>query len=382
MNHPSAFAVLSVALCVGPFATSMAQTSRPAAGALLGRVEEMASALGGAARLAPAAVEPAAPKPAEDASQVEINKLIERVRGLQFLGPVDYQALPQAEFAAALAAMGIPGEAARHIQGVYDWETKRLYSNADLSPVQARGTRIHETFHALQDQLFGLEALMRRAQTVDEQYAAKALVEGDASLTFIECMPESRARRMLEIRRPWEFSGTPPSYDDTPSGAAAQVEMVFDYAIAAKFIQAVKERQGWAGVDALYRRPPTSTAQILHPEKYFRHDAPVDVGLPDISGKLPLGWRLESTDVRGEFMTYLMFLKYPATGPEAESLADGWAGDLVRRYSNGANALTVWKSRWETPKDAQEFLDGLRKIHPSGNLSYDPRDNSVLALME
>ena len=304
------------------------------------------------------------------------------MRGLKFTGPVDYRALPADEFFAVLEKMGIPREESQSIQGIYDWATKKLYSNAAIDPVRARGTRIHESFHALQDQLFGLEAMTRRAKTSDEQYVAEALTEGDATLTFIECMPESSARRMLGIKRPWEWSGTQPRYDGSPTGAAAQVAMAFNYGIAVKFIQSVKERQGWDGVNALYSKPPFSTAQLLHPEKYFRSDAPQDVDLPDVSGSLPQGWRLIETDTRGEFMTYLLFLGYPATGTEAETLADGWSGDLIRTYTNGQTSFSVWKSRWETSKDAEEFLEGMKKIIPSQNVIYDSRDNSVTALID
>lgn len=322
------------------------------------------------------------PLSAQDPSQLEINGLIENVRGLKFTSPVDYRALPADEFFAVLETMGIPRAESQSIQGIYDWATKKLYSNADMDPVQARGTRIHESFHALQDQLFGLEGMTRRAKTSDEQYAVAALTEGDATLTFIECMPESRARRMLGIKRPWEWSGTQPRYDNSPTGAAAQVSMAFNYGIAAQFIQSVKERQGWDGVNALYAKPPLSTAQLLHPEKYFRSEAPQDVDLPDVSGSLPQGWRLVETDTRGEFMTYLLFLGYPATGPAAETLADGWAGDLIRTYTNGQASFSVWKSRWDTPEDAKEFLGGMKKIIPSQNAIYDSRDNSVIARID
>ncbi|MEK7232576.1 MAG: hypothetical protein AAB268_02075 [Elusimicrobiota bacterium] len=347
MKTLSAVAILSATFCVGPCASSMAQE----------------------------------PLSAQDQSQQAINELIENVRELKFKGPVDYQALPAEEFYTVLQSMGIPLEEAQSIMGIYNWTTKKLYSNADIDPLRSRGTHIHETFHALQDQLFDLEKMTWRAKTTDAQYAVTALTEGDATLTFIECMPESSARKMLGIKRPWEWSGKQPKYDNSPTGAAAQVSRAFDYGIAAKFIQTVKERQGWNGVNALYLKPPLSTAQLLHPEKYFNSDAPKDIDLPDISGSLPQGWELAETDTRGEFVTYLLFLGYPATGPEAESLAAGWTGDLIRTYKNGKTSFSVWKSSWETPEDAQEFREGLIKILPPWDVTYDPGDNSVLALI-
>ena len=54
-------------------------------------------------------------------------------------------------------------------------------------------------------------------------------------------------------------------------------------------------------VDAVFRDPPQSTAQILHIDKYRNHVAPVEVDLPDLStGALGNGWREISTNIFGE----------------------------------------------------------------------------------
>jgi hypothetical protein len=55
---------------------------------------------------------------------------------------------------------------------------------------------------------------------------------------------------------------------------------------------------GWDRVSKAFTELPQSTEQILHPEKYFAHEAPVKVTLPDIT--LFLNGRDQKSEVRGQ----------------------------------------------------------------------------------
>src|SRR6185295_12605226 len=53
--------------------------------------------------------------------------------------------------------------------------------------------------------------------------------------------------------------------------------LLFPYREGSQFALWALKAKGWQGVNALYANPPLSTAQILHPEKYFAQpDAPSD----------------------------------------------------------------------------------------------------------
>jgi hypothetical protein len=45
--------------------------------------------------------------------------------------------------------------------------------------------------------------------------------------------------------------------------------LLFPYREGSQFALWALKAKGWQGVNALYANPPLSTAQILHPEKYF-----------------------------------------------------------------------------------------------------------------
>ena len=63
-------------------------------------------------------------------------------------------------------------------------------------------------------------------------------------------------------------------------------------------------RGGWEGLDRVYQRPPVSTAQIMHPEKYFAAapELPSEVALD------PPSTRQEATFVAPFHVTHTIVL--------------------------------------------------------------------------
>ena len=68
--------------------------------------------------------------------------------------------------------------------------------------------------------------------------------------------------------------------------------MIFPYFRGMVFCAKLDQRGGWAAIDEVYRNPPLSTEQILHPEKYrAKPDFPMTIDL----GTLEAGRRLEGS---------------------------------------------------------------------------------------
>src|SRR5437588_7376624 len=61
--------------------------------------------------------------------------------------------------------------------------------------------------------------------------------------------------------------------------------------------RALKDRGGWQEVSAAFQTLPQSTEQVMHPEKYFAHETPVKVTLPDITSLLNSGSRVATKSV-------------------------------------------------------------------------------------
>ncbi len=246
------------------------------------------------------------------------------------------------------------------IAGSYDPETDELYvikSGGELTAVEEL-TYAHEIVHALQDQHFDLEALSEpyEDKNDDASVAISSLVEGDAVLfqfrDYAREKPELLAG-YLEAVGQKDFpvlQGAPPIIAST---------LLFPYEAGANFVMALQNQGGWEAVDAAYEDPPTSTEQILHPDRYLDRDEPTDLKLPDISSALGPGWKKLEQNLFGEFQTRIL-LEGEGRVEQARAAAEGWDADWFALWANGDQEVVVWQSAWDSEEDAQEFARALR----------------------
>ena len=140
------------------------------------------------------------------------------------------------------------------------------------------------------------------------------------------------------------------------------------------FVTAIYDAAGsWEGVNEAYRRPPVSTEQILHPEKYFTGEEPANTFLPDLSASLGRGWSQASVNTLGEFVLRTHLEEY-LNEDQAAAAATGWGGD---RYSllHGPNGerLLVAIIRWDTLKDSIEFFEAYQEFGRAKAQATDAR---------
>jgi hypothetical protein len=137
----------------------------------------------------------------------------------------------------------------------------------------------------------------------------------------------------------------------------------FPYDAGVGFVNALYEQGGNAAVDAAFIDPPRSTEQVIHPERYLERDAPTAVRLPDLSETLGGGWRELSEDTLGEF-GIIVLLTGPENGGEAFEAAlpkaAGWDGDRYALYAHDGREVLLWRSVWDSAKDARQFAAALR----------------------
>src|SRR5713101_3080634 len=134
----------------------------------------------------------------------------------------------------------------------------------------------HELTHALQDQNFNLESSLDKVKNDDDRaLALKSVAEGDATLAGFAYaaggMDDAKADLLSANLKdlPKALAAEAP---DTPLGLSAA--LLFQYSEGVNFVAEAYRRGGWNAVDALYRNPPVSTHQILHPALYFDNHAP------------------------------------------------------------------------------------------------------------
>ena len=81
---------------------------------------------------------------------------------------------------------------------------------------------------------------------------------------------------------------------------------IFQYTEGARFVAEAYHRKRWDGVNALFKGPPLSTQQIMHPELYFDH--PTSAKTVKLAGyeKVLRDWKKVDEDTLGELMLKIM----------------------------------------------------------------------------
>jgi hypothetical protein len=268
--------------------------------------------------------------------------------------------------------------------GLYDDDTVRMYLIGEAS-VPTPGSRVtfaHEFTHALQDEHFNLKVLNPPDSDNDDRAAAvQALVEGDATLTMVLF---SAAELSAEERRRYaqsESAGGLSSFRDVP--LVLREELLFPYIEGLRFVQLLHRQGGFAAIDAVFRDPPASTEQIIHPEKYLAREAPVAVTLPDLAASLGEGWRQTASNILGELDVRILVETY-VDRPTAEKAAAGWGGDryALLEDSNGRSAVvlkTVWDNRAEAGEFFQAYGATLRnRFGRQGRVTSQEADRQLL----
>ncbi len=300
------------------------------------------------------------------------------------------------------------------VAGFYDPKAKKLFI-ADWLPLDLQRPAIaHELEHALQDQNFNLLTLMKPLkEDGDRQLAHAALVEGDGTALMLELQAQSAGlpadqlpdliatmgEAMVKAGQ-GGVGGQTPQFDKAP--AFVRETMLFPYFAGLRFVMAVRRGNSWKRVDEMFRSPPESTEQVLHPDRYLAHDRPVLIEAAPLTSLQPR--ERVRQDVMGEMGLRLLF-RSRLPEAQADAAAQGWGGDrLVAYVGEGANAqpVVVHMSVWDTEADATEaasaFRDFLRNragqpatagatlparfVDPNGDVwRVERRERAVLCLM-
>ncbi|HEY77422.1 MAG TPA: hypothetical protein G4O00_14790 [Thermoflexia bacterium] len=248
------------------------------------------------------------------------------------------------------------------VTGFYDPRAEAIYliSNAEISDVHDQVVFAHELDHALQDQYFDLEGMGMSSvdwatlAPADRSLALRALVEGDAMVLqerYIEQVLTDADRLALQQ----ELERAPHVRLDAAPKAVREM-FLFPYTYGESFATALYEREGWAAINGAYAAPPTSTEQILHPDRYLAGDAPIPVPIPDLQPGLGDEWTLVHEGTLGEFWLRL-YLENRLEPTRVVTATEGWGGDYGVVYFNRTSGETVLalRSVWDTMEDADEF---------------------------
>ncbi|MGE5276108.1 MAG: hypothetical protein ACM3SU_03855 [Acidobacteriota bacterium] len=263
---------------------------------------------------------------------------------------------------------------ASQVIAFYDPEPRRFYvvrgAPAALEGEEFEGAAekliyTHELTHALQDQNLGLDRRIKALKdNGDRALALQSLLEGEATLVMIKAaladLPgaddsvEEQIAPLLSAGS-LEKSNAP---KDVPAYFTEQ--LFFPYVEGTAYVRHAVKAGGWARVDRLWKNPPLSTSEVMHP------DAPAVVPAADLlparaDALAPSGFRALYSDTMGEWG--LRFLLRRSLEPaEADPAAAAWRGDRVAFFSSSGGAIAyLWRIRLDGAAAAERLDRALQK---------------------
>ena len=328
------------------------------------------AAAAAAGLLAGCADDPDEPDPAERIA--EIADQVAELRGIDLDEPVDAELLAPDEFADLVLDVGdertaqaSPAEqdaatdvlvALRHIEegedldavmeeavrggvvsGIYVPEHETFYLPAEeggLGPVE-QVIAAHEIQHALQDRQVGLDQLLELAASgeADAFLAANAVVEGDAATVQERWSrqhqdPADRGEYLIGGGDPEAAAEARAALDELPGYLVEQ--LLFPYTVGADFVEALIEEGGYDAVDEALADPPSTTAEVMRPDRHFDGIEVVDATVEGDPGQ---GWEPGVAHAFGAF-DLQMLLVHADYGLAARGV-DTWSGGQLRSWQRG-----------------------------------------------
>ena len=136
----------------------------------------------------------------------------------------------------------------------------------------------------------------------------------------------------------------------------------FPYIQGKNFVSAIINNSGgiWDRLNQCYTPSyiPSTTTQILHPNKYFTGDTTIKPIPPTLTDN---DWTLiptkygYSSDTYGEYFIYIMLNNWLHDEHQTQTAAEGWNGDTFTYYEKDNDFLFTWNITWNNIHDASEF---------------------------
>jgi hypothetical protein len=189
------------------------------------------------------------------------------------------------------------------------------------------------------------------------------VMEGQATWLMTEVMARRNGQSVVNSPELLDaMSGA--SADETPSPQYPvfnsvplylRETLIFPYTEGARFQNAVYKKKGAASFAEVFRHPPDTSQQILHPDKYFDHVEATQPSFPKIApGK---GFKDLSEGMLGELDHSILLRQYGA-GEEAADIAPHWKGGRYSLIENKKQQRVILRyvSQWDSPESARDFF--------------------------
>jgi len=270
------------------------------------------------------------------------------------------------------------------VGGFYDPASDTYYLLDSMPPAMAPVITAHELTHALEDQHYDLDRrLMASIDDDDRLFALSAVHEGSAMIV----MSVYSAQAILGGQLDADSLGEAAQAESDRAQALAAMpdvlrrQLLGPYLLGMAFLTSGNAMTLAGGVPRdrlarVYADPPSSSEQILHPERYWNDEArdePAEVDLGDAGAGLGRNWRRVGGGVLGELtLGLLVGATTPGLGDGmlaggaswTDAAAEGWGGDRWELWSDGAHHAVALLTAWDSDEDAREFATALERDAP------------------
>lgn len=239
------------------------------------------------------------------------------------------------------------------VLGFYETEMNELVvRGTELTPY-VRQTIVHELVHAFDDQWFELYRPEYDDRDDEISQGFRSILEGNArriEADWVDTLSEDERR---ERNREEALAGLNADYADVPEILIGL--LVSPYEDGLVLVTELADLGGEAVIDQALETPPTTTEQVLLPEKYLVLEEGLDVPPPPADGEII------ADGAFGMLMIQLM-LSDVLSDSQAFQGAVGWGGDSFVAWEDGEDSATTCVRidvEMESPSEAQELLNGL-----------------------
>ncbi len=216
----------------------------------------------------------------------------------------------------------------RGVIGIYDTVHGQVLVRGTTATLSLRHTIVHELTEAILAQNYGTRLLRQSNQ--DAALAYQALVQGDAIRIETEYVDglSSSDRSLLQKEDQANQS-------QVPAGVPQVLvdELDFPYEAGPNFVAALLQAGGTQALGQAFKHPPSSTNQVIHPDRYLSGAMPVSLPYP------PAPAPVTDRGTIGEYNLDLMFTGAITAGAISQTqvlaATGSWAGDSYVAWSQG-----------------------------------------------
>lgn len=253
----------------------------------------------------------------------------------------------------------------------YDFHRRKLFISDWASRNMREVALVHELAHALTDQNYPIRRyLSRTGDDSEASLARQSVVEGQASWLMLEYAARQSGRTLKDPATASDYLREQPEPGPNDSSEAQypvfskaplyiRRTLMFPYDEGQRFQHALYLKDGKASFARLFQQPPTSSSQILHPDRYLS-------GFITSTPELPKRASGTSSLVNGTVgeLDHRILLRQYIDQATSESLAPQLKGGSFRieEAKQGHRLTLTYLSEWQSTEAASRYFAAYRKV--------------------